>query len=724
MSATGITLDGDAAERWLQSAEASPAFVEVRIPGYPSRPPRHHTWLREGRWQVLIRSPLPSLRDTGSDARTLSDWSRAVSAWGVVWPLADSLPGVSGTSVLPIRRSAASLRDVRARLRVATAETALSQLLEPLAFPIDLPSDLKPLDFVRHLCLDLAARALLDVGTLITASRNGQGAIEPWLRELEPEMVGALRLGSVRQQNGYWIRDGHGVLDDDCWDVLEAASALLKPEIVLLDPPESVEDDRAIEGLMARMAEATRRRASISVPQRLPAGSVRPVPGAHLHVLDDEGVLFFAERRELSTFNTMATALWCWLEDGHDVGGLVANYAAAANLASSDAAHVVADVLLDWFGQGYIDGPGPLVSTPAPFSRAVAYLVLNAPHRTRFRTDAIGLARALGLSHEAEVTAFVGIDPSALDDFASDLALAHAPQVRVTDRRRVDTRARRRSENFATYRLLGTTFGVDTQDSDLARRIATAWPQLSCASEAIDVDLAIRPEGAGRWKIVEDGAVGRSLERRAVVPAVKEVMRRLGSDRFPSVMNVHAGAVSCKGGAVLLPAEAGSGKTTLTAALVHAGAKYFTDEIAPLMVPSFELVAVPLSLTVKAGSIEPLRTRYPGLCDLDVYAREDRIDVRYMPPPSWAATAGEGERERVRWIVFPRYVPDSITRLAAIGRPVALRRLLDEAYLDRARLTPDVVEQLVKWMRGVECFELTFGSLDAAVALVMDLSSH
>ena len=45
---------------------------------------------------------------------------------------------------------------------------------------------------------------------------------------------------------------------------------------------------------------------------------------------------------------------------------------------------------------------------------------------------------------------------------------------------------------------------------------------------------------------------------------------------------VHAGVVGWRGRAIVVPGRQGSGKTTLTAALVRAGATYLSDEYAPL----------------------------------------------------------------------------------------------------------------------------------------------
>lgn len=63
---------------------------------------------------------------------------------------------------------------------------------------------------------------------------------------------------------------------------------------------------------------------------------------------------------------------------------------------------------------------------------------------------------------------------------------------------------------------------------------------------------------------------------------------------------VHAGAVGWRGRAILIPGSSGTGKTTLTAALVRAGASLFSDEFAVLD-RSGRVHPYPLPLRVKGG---------------------------------------------------------------------------------------------------------------------------
>lgn len=67
------------------------------------------------------------------------------------------------------------------------------------------------------------------------------------------------------------------------------------------------------------------------------------------------------------------------------------------------------------------------------------------------------------------------------------------------------------------------------------------------------------------------------------VPRLFELhAERLAAELAPDAVFVHAGAVSRRGRGILLPGHSGTGKTTLVAALVAAGADYYSDEFAVL----------------------------------------------------------------------------------------------------------------------------------------------
>jgi hypothetical protein len=71
-------------------------------------------------------------------------------------------------------------------------------------------------------------------------------------------------------------------------------------------------------------------------------------------------------------------------------------------------------------------------------------------------------------------------------------------------------------------------------------------------------------------------------------------------------------------------------------------------------------------------------------------------------------------------IIFPRYEEAAPTRLERVKRSEALGRLMGECLALRQRLDQNNVRQLVRWITGIECYELTFSSLETAAQLVVE----
>jgi hypothetical protein len=78
-------------------------------------------------------------------------------------------------------------------------------------------------------------------------------------------------------------------------------------------------------------------------------------------------------------------------------------------------------------------------------------------------------------------------------------------------------------------------------------------------------------------------------ERLAIFPKLNDLLHHFESnlqlyvaDNAPRRVFVHAGVVGWKGKAILIPGHSYSGKTTLVAAMVQAGATYYSDEYAVL----------------------------------------------------------------------------------------------------------------------------------------------
>jgi hypothetical protein len=203
-----------------------------------------------------------------------------------------------------------------------------------------------------------------------------------------------------------------------------------------------------------------------------------------------------------------------------------------------------------------------------------------------------------------------------------------------------------------------------------------------------------------------------------LAPTAKSLLCRVAVDRHPFLFYIHAGVVGRGNRCILLPAAAGSGKSSLTAALVQSGYRYLSDEVAPIEPTTFRVTPVPLAMCVKSTGWEVMRRYFP---DIMAYRDHQRIDgkfVRYIPP---APGNMQTNSAPVSHVVFPRYVADAATEIRPIARSTALRRLMSECWanghLDRANVT-----ELVRWIGQIDCYELTFASLERAVDLIKQIA--
>jgi hypothetical protein len=144
-----------------------------------------------------------------------------------------------------------------------------------------------------------------------------------------------------------------------------------------------------------------------------------------------------------------------------------------------------------------------------------------------------------------------------------------------------------------TFKSYGVRFGVRSDDPAVLERLAEFLPPgtLPAPNGVVERLYSIRT-GAGL-------AERRGLRRFRLLYAdhlrlaravdAEELFERFEADLQLSVAEaarrrvfVHAGVVGWEGRAVLLPGRSLSGKTTLVAELVRAGASYYSDEFAVL----------------------------------------------------------------------------------------------------------------------------------------------
>jgi len=214
-------------------------------------------------------------------------------------------------------------------------------------------------------------------------------------------------------------------------------------------------------------------------------------------------------------------------------------------------------------------------------------------------------------------------------------------------------------------------------DEQLAGLLAAALTPLRAAeSAAHEIDMLVssdeRSFGVWRQRVAIATGLDRVTARRICLQAMS--MALLPPDGIAALL--HASCVALQGRALVLAGATGSGKSTLTMALVGIGATYLADDLTPLHRSGKSVLSFPLAASVKSGSWSALQAYFPELQDLETY-RVGELRVRYVDPsPAGSAPVGTGN-VAVGALVFPAFTPgDSETSLQRLTPEEALSLLV------------------------------------------------
>src|SRR3954452_6291040 len=130
----------------------------------------------------------------------------------------------------------------------------------------------------------------------------------------------------------------------------------------------------------------------------------------------------------------------------------------------------------------------------------------------------------------------------------------------------------------------GVALRVCASTPDILARIE---PYLPPGRRAVDDTAARRmgivSEGDGSFTVYDEASPTNAAGDLPLSLVVLDIQMRMHvAIHAPGKVFIHAGVVRHGGHAIVIPGHSGAGKTTLTAALVRAGASYYSDEYAVL----------------------------------------------------------------------------------------------------------------------------------------------
>ena len=178
----------------------------------------------------------------------------------------------------------------------------------------------------------------------------------------------------------------------------------------------------------------------------------------------------------------------------------------------------------------------------------------------------------------------------------------------------------------------------------------------------------------------------------------------------------HAASVKKGNKTIVLPANSGSGKTSLTVALTACGWQCITDELAVLDLDDLSISPLPIPMRIRSGSFTPLLSFYPAIPELPVFQDLYENSIR------WIVLAKENIVDKltcskITELIFPSYTENATTELLILDKSKALEKLAATGSSERD-MTLEDAKVMVRLVEQTPCYELLFSDLDDAITAI------
>jgi HprK-related kinase A len=183
---------------------------------------------------------------------------------------------------------------------------------------------------------------------------------------------------------------------------------------------------------------------------------------------------------------------------------------------------------------------------------------------------------------------------------------------------------------------------------------------------------------------------------------------------------VHAAVVEKSGYAAVLPAPPGSGKSTLTAALIQEGWRLLSDELTCIDIQTANVSPIPRPVSLKNQSIDIIQKRYADAQFGPLSTDTGKGSVSHMKPPT-SSVLRQAECCPVRWIIFPKYECGAVSKLVIKSKAQSFIDVADNSF-NYSRLGTIGFNVLSRVMDRADCFRFEYSQLDEAVDIFNNLN--
>jgi hypothetical protein len=186
-----------------------------------------------------------------------------------------------------------------------------------------------------------------------------------------------------------------------------------------------------------------------------------------------------------------------------------------------------------------------------------------------------------------------------------------------------------------------------------------------------------------------------------------------GVDDQDWMVTLHSAAISDGRSAIIFPAQAGSGKSTLSAILQAHGYTILSDDFNAINRKNGFAYRLPLAISVKEGSLNTLIPFYPELAEIIPEKAATGKVVRYLPVEN--NKPGLQAAFPVKAFVFVKYSEAEPFVFEEVDKREAIQTLLAETWV---KPDPDNVAQFFNWIDNISFYRLQYSDyLDAVNAI-------
>lgn len=185
------------------------------------------------------------------------------------------------------------------------------------------------------------------------------------------------------------------------------------------------------------------------------------------------------------------------------------------------------------------------------------------------------------------------------------------------------------------------------------------------------------------------------------------------STRIHTYLIIHAAVIEKDGLAAVMPAQPGSGKSTLTAALVQEGWRLLSDELTLIDLDTFHAIPMPRPIGLKNESIDIIKRRYPDVIMGIVSSDTLKGSVSHLKPPT-ASVLNQHVTCPIGWIIFPKFELGAPTELSKYSKGRAFMEIANNAF-NYSVLGVEGFDILKSVVDRADCFSFRYSNLDEAI---------